>query len=65
MKTITIQAHPSWTIGGIKGVIEREEGIAPARQRLIYAGKELDDARKLGDYGVQREGTLHLVVRPR
>ncbi|KAK2960697.1 putative Cyclin-dependent kinase 2 [Blattamonas nauphoetae] len=64
-KSITIKVRDSDTIYSLKKIFEAKEGIPPDQQRMLYAGKDLQNCQTLQDYNIEKNSTLHLVIRLR
>ena len=62
-KTITLNVEAWHTVHYVKGLIEHSEGIPPNCQRLIYAGKQMDDSHTLQEYNIAKQSCIHLAMR--
>jgi len=62
-QTITVDVNADDTIDAVKRKIQAKENLPAVDQRLVYAGKSLDDQRTLSDYNVQDSATMHLLLR--
>lgn len=63
-RTVTVEVSPGDTIFNIKQKVTDKEGIPVEKQRLIYAGKQLEDGRTIADYNIPKEATITLLIVP-
>jgi hypothetical protein len=61
--TRTLDVNPWDTVLSIKEKIESLEGISPRSQRIIWAGRQLEDDRLLNESNIAKESTLHVLAR--
>lgn len=63
--TVTLQVTPAQSIKSVKEMLRQVDGVPVDHQRLLYAGKQLEDERTIGDYSIKKESTFHLTCRLR